>query len=369
MTRPRRIDQVLHILADKDAIGTHVLLMRDVLRSAGYESEIYAGDAHPEVRHLVRPLSSLPPTDPGTWILFHHSTGSDVADAVLARREPILLDYHNVTPAALVARWAPQVREELELGVAQLQELATRAFFGIAHSRFTERELVAAGCLATTVAPPLVDLGSAGSGRDEKVLAERAGRRNEGGSDWLFVGRVSPHKAQHDLVKALACYRRFFDPQARLTLVGTSLGEDYPRALWRYVVRLGLDDAVTMTGAVSAAALRSYYDTSDVFVCASDHEGFCVPLVEAMALGLPVVAYDSSAVGETVGDGGLVLCDKSPMEIATAVSRVLSDPGLRFRLIEQGRHRAAKFTLEPARTGWVRAIEEALDVAQRDGIA
>ena len=366
--RPARIDQVLHILAARDAIGTHVLHTRDALRAAGFGSDIYAGDAHPEVRAQARPLEELPVSPrPDSWLLFHHSTGSAVADAVLRRPEPLLVDYHNITPPALVRRWAPWIREELELGLEQLGAVAPASFFGIAHSRFSETELHAAGCARTAVVAPLVDLAAFEVTADAAVPGAHRAERADGGADWLFVGRVSPHKAQHDLIKALACYRRFYDPRARLHLVGSSLGTDYPRALERFAARLGLGDAVRMVGTVSDEALAAYYRSADVFVCASDHEGFCVPLVEAMHLGLPVVAYDTAAVGETVGDGGIVLTDKAPMTVAAAVHRVVADDALRVALVDAGRRRARAFALPVGKARLVAAIETAIETAIENG--
>jgi glycosyltransferase involved in cell wall biosynthesis len=344
--RPTRIDQVVHVLAGHDAIGTHMLELRRTLRAMGFASDIYAGAAQREVQTEARPLEEMPsPGREETWLLFHHSIGSAVADAVAHRPEPTIIDYHNITPASLVRRWAPWVRAELELGREQLRALAPAARFGIAHSHFSEAELRAAGCPRTAVAAPFTDLGRSGPSPTEPggVVHARPRRR---GAEWLFVGRISPHKAQHDLIKALACYRRCHDPDARLVLVGTSLGEQYPRALERFAARLGLADAVVMAGVVSDDALAAYYRSSDVFVCVSDHEGFCVPIVEAMHHGLPVIAYDAAAVGETVGDGGLVLADKSPMTVATAVHRVLGDTALRDALVTAGRRRAQLFTPE-----------------------
>lgn len=365
---PARIDQVLHILACNDAIGTHVLAMRDVLRSAGFESDIFAGEVHPELKSESRAVDDLPLTPrPGSWLLFHHSIGTTVADTVLKRAEPLLVDYHNITPAALVDKWAPGVREELELGVEQLEQLAPKAFFGFAHSAFSEKELQQAGCHRTAVIPPLFGVPPPDS--DPVALAALRAEKAEGGSDWLFVGRISPHKAQHDLIKALACSREIYDPHARLHLVGTSLGSDYPRALERFASRLSVDDAVRMTGAVPARVLSAYYESADVFVCTSDHEGFCVPIVEAMARGVPVVAYDAAAVGETVGSGGLLLDEKSPMVFATAVDRVLNDPVLLGRLTGAGRSRAAELSLPGSGRNVVSAVERAVHAASELGIA
>jgi glycosyltransferase involved in cell wall biosynthesis len=356
--RPTRIDQVVHVLAGHDAIGTHVLGMRTLLRSMGFASEVFAGATQPEVRHEARPIDELGPARSGAWLVFHHSIGTAVADVVLRRPEPLVLDYHNITPASLVGRWAPSVRAELALGREQLAQLAPRARFGIAHSRFSEDELEAAGCPRTAAAAPFCHLSVPEPDRGHA----RRGTPSHAGARWLFVGRISPHKAEHDLIKALACYRLQFDPEARLTVVGTALGELYPRALERFADRLGVRHAVSFPGVVSEAELQRAYADSDVFVCTSDHEGFCVPLVEAMAHGLPVVAYAAAAVGETVADGGLVLRDKAPMTVATAVARVLTDDRLRARLVDAGRRRAAGFTDEACAARLRAAIGRALAV-------
>jgi glycosyltransferase involved in cell wall biosynthesis len=360
--RPTRIDQVVHVLAGHDAIGTHMLETRRVLRAMGFASDIYAGATQREVQHEARLLDQMPNSGrDDTWLLFHHSIGSAVADAVMRRPERKILDYHNITPASLVRRWAPWVRAELELGREQLRALAPATHFGIAHSRFSEVELRAAGCPRTAVVAPFTDLGRTDAAPPE---AETPGpmRPVRRGADWLFVGRISPHKAQHDLIKALACYRRCYDHEARLVLVGTSLGEQYPRALERFAARLGLADAVVMAGVVTDDMLATYYRSSDVFVCASDHEGFCVPIVEAMHHGLPVVAYDAAAVGETVGNGGLVLADKSPMTVATAVHRVLGDEALRDALVAAGRRRVQSFTPAACEARLRAAIDDALSL-------
>jgi L-malate glycosyltransferase len=366
--RPERIDQVLHILAYNDAIGNHVLAMRGVLRDAGFESEIYSGEVHPELKGETRSLEHLPDTAArGTWLLFHHSIGSRVADVVARRSEPLVVDYHNITPPELIDGWAPRVVGELEEGIEQLERIAPKAFFGIAHSKFSEGELRGYGCGRTRVAPPLFPKTS--SEPDPWVADGIRREKKGGGSDWLFVGRISPHKAQHDLVKALACYREAYDPLARLHLIGTSLGEDYGRALERYAERLGVADGVRMPGTVTPEVLSAYYEESDVFVCASDHEGFCVPLVEAMTRGMRVVAFDAAAVGETVASGGVVLDEKSPLLMATAVNRVLGDKELSERLSQQAKQRAAELSMPASAVLMRSAIEEAVAVADELGIS
>ncbi len=144
-------------------------------------------------------------------------------------------------------------------------------------------------------------------------------------------------------------YRRVYDPDARLVLVGAASSSVYEVALRRFVSELGLEGAVEFAGSVSDAELGSLYRGADVFVCVSEHEGFCVPLLEAMAHGVPVVAFGAAAVPETLGDAGLVLDVKSPGVVAAAVGRVLGDVGLRDGLVAAGRVRLGEFSLERSR--------------------
>lgn len=188
--------------------------------------------------------------------------------------------------------------------------------------------------------------------------------KSGGGADWLFVGRLSPNKCQHEVVKAFALYRRCFDPRARLWLVGGSSSPRYVSVLERFVAAMDLGGAVTLTGSVSQAALVSYYRGADVFVCLSQHEGFCVPLLEAMWHRVPVVALGTSAVPETLGPAGLVLPAggdgrrSGPAVVAAAVHRVVSDPSLRDVLVARGAARVEEFALDRTRARFAAAIAD-----------
>jgi glycosyltransferase involved in cell wall biosynthesis len=180
--------------------------------------------------------------------------------------------------------------------------------------------------------------------------------RRDGGTELLFVGRIAPNKAQHDLVSMLAAYRRFHDPRARLRLVGGSSSNGYLTALRNYIRELGLGDAVTLTGAVSAAALAAYWRHADVFVVASEHEGFCVPLLEAMHHSVPIVAYGAAAVPETLAGAGLVLRDKRAAVFARAVARVVDDSRLREHLVSAGHARLHDFDVATSRRKLLDAV-------------
>jgi glycosyltransferase involved in cell wall biosynthesis len=233
----------------------------------------------------------------------------------------------------------------------------------VADSAFNEGELREAGYGHTAVVSLLIDMTGGGEPPDPALLARLGEAKAAGGADFLFVGKVSPHKAPHDLVKMLAVYRRLYDPEARLHLVGSPLGERYGPALDGFVERLGLTGAVTVTGSVPPAVLEAYYAMADVFVCASEHEGFCVPLVEAMGHGVPVVAYGVTAVPETVGQAGLVLDDKEPARFAAAVARVMGDPELRRRLAAAAAERVEAYSVRHSLPRFVDLVRQAVGAA------
>ena len=360
---PVRVDQVVPSLASRDAIGVHTLALTAALRDAGFDSEIYYGTCTPDVTELAHPVIELGRATRGRWLLYQSSIGSPVYDIVAARSEPKLVNYHNITPAALLERWEPAVGYEVRLGRAQLERLAPESRLAVADSAFNETELVAAGYTNTAVVPLLIEMTGGGIAPDPVLARQLADAKAAGGADLLFVGKVSPHKAPHDLVKMLAVYRRLYDPEARLHLVGSPLGETYARALGAFVEELGLAGAVTVTGSVDQARLEAYYSAADVFVCASEHEGFCVPIVEAMGHGIPVVAYGVTAVPETVGDAGLILPDKDPLRFAAAVDRVVRDGELRRRLAAGAAGRVAAFSLGRSRSRFVELIRQAVEAA------
>lgn len=357
------VDQVIPTIVERDAVSTHTLEVQQVLRGLGLESEIYAQNIGTGLRKRIRPIASLDDGRPrDRFLLYQASIGSPVGEAVAGHPAPKLLNYHNITPVELVGWWQPQLTEELVLGREQLARLAPLVSLGVAVSRYNESELRACGYRRTAVAPLLVDLG-VHAAPDPAVRDRLARERDSGGSSWLFVGQLAPHKCQHDVVSALAFYRAAYDPRARLHLVGRETSPRYAQMLRRLVGELGLADAVVMEGSVSDAELAALYDGTDVLVCCSEHEGFCAPLIEAMHHRLPIVAYAAAAVPETVAGAGVVLPEKRPSLVAAAVDRVLTDGELRRRLVDAGERRARHFDLDRARAAFAGAVGSVLEGA------
>jgi L-malate glycosyltransferase len=339
------IHQFLPTFAGGDAIGNHVLALRRVLREAGYQSDIYADETHPAVRGQARHYRAFQSSG-DTRLLYHLSTGSPMADFLAAREEPLVVYYHNVTPARYFERWEPGAAENVAVARAQLRRLASATRLAMANSAFSAAELAEEGYPDPAVIPVLVDFSAYDAAPEPATLARLSKSSDGGGAHWLFVGRLAPNKCQHDLIGAFAAYRALFDPRARLSVVGGVTSPLYRRALEQLVDELDLGGSVELADVVGFAGLLAYYRAADVFVSLSEHEGFGVPLLEAMHFGVPVVALATSAVPETVGGAGLLLDDPDPVVMANAVHRVLSDTALRSRLVAAGREQVEEFSFD-----------------------
>lgn len=342
-----RIDQYLPDFAPHDAIGNHVLQVRKVLRQAGFDSDIYADIIHAPLAGEARHYRQAPPPGEGIAI-YQASTYSDIAGWLASRArqgEKLLGYYHNITPAEYFARWEPVAAEGCERARSELADLAPHTDLAMAASAYNEAELIDAGYKHTVTSPLLVDLDAYHAPPAQRTLQRLRGQREGEGSRWLFVGRLAPNKCQHDVIGAFAVYTKAFDPHARLVLAGSPASARYLRALEALASELGVADKVDFTGSVPFGDLLAQFAVADVFVCCSEHEGFCVPVIEAMELGVPVVAYAAAAIPETVGDAGVVLDDKDPLTVAVAVAALNADEHRRESLTAAGRRRAADFSL------------------------
>jgi L-malate glycosyltransferase len=362
----RVLHQFVPNFAAGDAIGVHVRLTQAALRAAGWESEIFYDDAQAAVRKLGRHFSTWDRAVDGrngdAWVLFQLSTGSRMTSFVLDQDVPFGVYFHNITPPRFFERWEPGAADNLRTALGDMRRLAPMARFGIANSTFSRCDLDEAGFSPTAVSPVLLDPKELEGAANERLLARM--RRETAGADgrahgarWLFLGRAAPNKCQHDVIAAFAAYREVYDPGARLTLVGGRTSNVYYRSLELLADELGVGAAVDLTDTISHEEKLACYRAADVFVCLSEHEGFKVPIVEAMHFGIPVVAYASCAVPETVADAGVLLDDKDPFVVATAVDRVLHDDALRADLVAAGRKRAEDFSLERTRAGLLELLD------------
>ena len=325
-----QIHQILAALSYGDAIGNEALRIQQVLKAAGFDSEIFAESVHPEMAGYARKLWEYKEiSSPDNLVILHFSIGSGVSTFAYHLPDTILLVYHNITPA----RWFVGFHQHLAglcyHGRRELEAFVPRVSLALGDSGFNRAELEAVGFHPTGVLPLLLDPKRL-SETPNPVVREMF---DDEKTNFLFVGRVIPNKCFHDLIKVFAFYQKYIDRNSRLLLVGEWVGfEKYHEALVRMVDELGLVDVV-FTGHVEDNELCSYYRVADLFICLSEHEGYCVPLIEAFHFGVPVMAFDAGAVPETLHDAGILIREKRIDEIAHMAHTIVSNPEMSESII------------------------------------
>ena len=343
----KAIHHFVPVLHRGDAVGRHTLRLREATRSRGFASEIFVDTVDEETRTETRSVLTYPDTAaPGDIVVYQFATASAMAPWLAARPETLVVNYHNITPPELMAPWD----NHLALGQLQAQHelrlLAGRATLAVADSAFNETQLTQTGYPVTAVVPPSASLETLSQERPATSAARRA--PGEGGTRWLAVGRVSPNKGIESTIAALAVTRSGSDPEAVLRVVGKPSTASYVAALHRYVAELGLADAVRFEGHAGDLTVVAAYHEADVLVVTSEHEGFCVPVVEAMAAGLPVVALDRGAVPEVLGRAGVLVEEHDPYTLAAAIGALQADARRRAAVIDAGRLRLRDLDLASA---------------------
>ena len=337
------IHQFVPMLHRADAVGRHTLRLRDAMVARGIASHIYVEmddpDTSAETRSFTRYAGEA---GAGDVLVYQFATASAMGAWLSTRPEPLVVNYHNVTPPEYYAPWDNGMARHQLLAQTQLRQLAPRAVLGLAVSSFNEAELQQIGFRRTAVVPP--------AAMATTRAARPPGRREAApaGGRWVSVGRLAPNKAIESAVMALLVARAHDDPAATLQVVGRPVVPSYTAALHRFVDELGLHDAVAFSGGLSDAALADAVADADVFVLASRHEGFGVPVIEAMTSGVPVVANDAGALPEVVGDGGLLVDATDPYALAGAVARLRREAGLREVLEREAAQRIATLDLPSA---------------------
>jgi L-malate glycosyltransferase len=317
-----RVHQVLATLGYGDAIGHEVLGIQRVLRAAGYESEIFVDTADRRLEHLTTDyhemVGAIAPDD----ILIHHfSIGSRASRTAYAMPGRMALVYHNITPPEYFVGVHKELVKLCFHGRRELTGYVRRSDLALGDSEYNRQELEALGFSATGVLPVVPDFAHL----DVPPNTTATAPFDDGWTNILFVGRVIPNKKFEDVIRTFHVYRTRHDHRSRLLLVGSYSGfERYFAMLPGLIARLGTPD-VYFLGHVTNEDLTAIYDVADLFLCASEHEGFCVPIVESFYKGVPVVAYAATAVPATMDSGGVLYETKDPFHVARIVQAVLDD--------------------------------------------
>jgi glycosyltransferase involved in cell wall biosynthesis len=350
-----RFHSLLPAFYPNDATGSIASELQYLLRRLGFQSELFALDIHPELRDLARPASELADSvEANDAILYHHGIGSELVPLLSSLPVRKVLAYHNITPAQFFQPFDPAVARALDDGRLQLAALAQMCEGALAFSNYSGKELQRLGFERVSVIPPPLEPWRVCRAGDERIFRRLFDGKTQ---NLLFVGRVVPNKRIEDLIALTErLLRRNPGRPFRLVVVGP-----YQRAS-AYFERLQdlaepIADHVVFLGAVSQHELCAAYRAAHLFVSMSEHEGFGLPICEAMAAGVPVIAYDGGAVSEALGDAGLLFRPKRLERVAALCEILLDDPVRRRRLIEGGRVRAAQLSPEATLTPLAEALE------------
>lgn len=366
----RRIAILTPRLNRRDAVGNDIVGMYRILSQAGHDVRIFADTSETELP--VHPPAGVPGflQNRQDLLIYHYSIAWQIALALFqSGRFKKVIKYHNVTPATFFDPYHPGIAGSCRQGRAMLGEfIAAGCDLFIGDSKYNVAEGRALGQPAKRcrVVPPLHRIDDLlNQPADLDLLAPLAIDQREKRINLLSVGRLVPNKGFMNLIRAFSEYQNQWNNQARLLIVGRPLSVlyDYYLELIDLIKSTGVEKSVIFSGGVSDAALKTYYLSADIFVLLSEHEGFCVPLVEAMAHKIPIVTLDSAAIAETAGDAALIWEHFDPGWIAASIDRLVCDKELARELGEQGYHRYRSiFTNEAIGRNLIEALNPWLSV-------
>jgi glycosyltransferase involved in cell wall biosynthesis len=324
------VHQVLATLGYGDAIGHEVLGIQRVLRAAGYTSDIFVETADPRLESMTRDYREIiDASHPDNLLIHHFSIGSRASRIAYALPDRMLLVYHNITPPEYFVDIHPLLVQMCYMGRRELMAYVPRCTLAVGDSEYNRQELDAAGFASTDVLPVVPDFAHLDVPPNGLIARDF----DDAWTNLLFVGRVIPNKRIDDLIRIFHVYRTRYNVRSRLLIVGSYNGfERYLTLLHELRARLDTPD-VHIVGHVSNEELTAFYDVADLFLCASDHEGFCVPLIEAFYKRIPVVAQAAAAVPATMDGAGVLYHDKRPEHVAELVDAILSDPSVQDAIL------------------------------------
>lgn len=337
--------QLLATISFGDAVSNDTLALQEIIKKMGYKTAIFAENIDSRIpKGTAKNYSKLGRVDKNDIIIYHLSTGSKISrdfDKFKCRK---IIIYHNITPPDYFKDYNDGSYRICKKGYEEVKSLADKTDYCIAVSEYNKQNLREMGFTCPIdVLPILIPFEDYDKKPNEEVIRKYS---DEGWVNVLFTGRIAPNKKQEDVIRAFAYYKKYYNPKSRLFLVGSSGGmERYHRRLISYINALGVRDVI-FPGHIKFDEILAYYRVADVFLCQSEHEGFCVPLVEAMKFAVPIVAYDSSAIAGTLGGSGILMKEKNPVLTAGVIDRVVKDEELRNSIIAGEKKRLEDFDNE-----------------------
>lgn len=351
-----RIFQVIENIVYGDAISNHSVNIYHILKENGYETAIYA--VHYDTRldnEMVLPMDQLPELREDDLIIYQMCQRSILNSMIPAWKCKKACIYHNVTPANFFLPYDVFQPAFQKRGLREIQKLNKVFNYVWGVSYFNCQDLIAMGYDKNKLAlfPILIDFSDFYQKPDEKVL-------NQYSDDWiniLFVGRIAPNKKHEDIIRIFTYYKKYINQKSRLILIGSFFNAAYQNCLEKYVEALDVKDII-FPGHINFKEILAFYKTSDIFLCMSEHEGFCVPLLEAMLFDVPIIAYECTAVPETLGECGILVQEKNPAKVSFMIDQVIKNEELKKEIIEKQRRRLGDFAFEKVSRKFLEQIEK-----------
>ncbi len=356
-----KIIQLMPTVSFGDAVSNDARAISKVMTEMGYKNAIYAENVDPRIKDpFIYKMSKLKKINDDDIVIFNHSTGTKLCYELPKLPGKKMMIYHNITPAHFFSGYSQIASELTRYGYEGTRFLADKIDYVMGVSEYNISQLKAMGYNCPSyVRPILIPFEDYRKEPDGDVIARYSG---DGYVNIVFVGRIAPNKKHEDLIAAFAYYKKNINPKSRLILVGSERGmERYKKCLMNYVSALCVDDVI-FTGQISFKSILAYYKIADVFLCLSEHEGFCVPLVEAMCFEKPIIAFDSSAVGETLGGSGILINDKNPVFVAMVIDRLVKDEALKKQIVEKQNERLKDFSYEKVKESFVTGLNKFINM-------
>ena len=342
VNRAPRIIQLVSSLNFGDAVGNDALAIKHMLEGAGYATAIFTFAVHPKIKE-------------DDIIIYHYASEDGFQKLIEETAAKVVLRYHNVTPPEFFHGYDEKAETITRKGLAQIKSMRDAIDYGMVDSEQNKKDLEQMGyeCPISVVSIliPFKDY-------EQQPDLDVVNGYSDGNTNIVFVGRIVPNKKFEDVIACFAAYKKKYDPAARLFLVGNYQETDaYYQHLQEYIKECGVENVI-FPGHIAFRTILAYYKIADLFLCMSEHEGFCVPLVEAMFFETPIVAYASTAIPGTLGGSGVLVETKEPETVAETMNHMMQDAEYRSEILKKQDARLKDFAYESIRGQILDEIEK-----------
>lgn len=346
-----KIIQLVNGYSKGDGVGNVITAIDKLLKTNGYETEIY---------NQTLNLSDLEKTDfsEENMVLYHVALSVDPLVSYLKCKK--ILVFHNITdPELLIGAGLQQMRNWCSAGLYDVRGLSQYFNSAIVFSEYSKKTLIESGWDEKDIycMPIMVRFDNLSQSFDEDVVS----KYSDGITNIIFTGRIFPNKKQEDIIHAFSVYKKKYNNRSRLFIVGSIGNQNYYEALRELVKDLGIDDSVCFTGRAPFSEYLAYYRVADLFLCMSAHEGFCIPLVEALYFNLPIVAVNSTAIPDTLGGSGYLIDSRDAEVVAETMDKILSDKNLKQSILMGEERRLAELMPDVVEELYINVLKQCID--------